>query len=295
MIIIENKVVLDVLNHMNRMGKSYIFGGYIRDTALNTTPKDIDICTSLKVEEVLSLYPQGIYRKSASGFEIVNFTWKGLDFEIVTNIHDIKKKLTEANYTLNSLAYDGYSLHDYTNGLKDINEKVIRQNSPSVLMNQLSINPPLITKTISLISKTGFHVELETTTNLINHLYLTDKITDSIRKQEFYNIIQSAHNLEALKFMFTLGILDTFDGHATPNPFSNEKVKKSLHFTLTWMALQTSYNTVEQFLNFFRCPALIRNNYYKLYRAFNEEENSDDFSIFNETLILRRHFEARGT
>lgn len=289
MFIVKNPHILWVLQSLNKKGDAAIFGGYIRDTLLNIPPKDVDICTTLDEQEIKNIFPYATQRETINGHTILYFQSKGIFFEIVANVKNIEKKLKESDLTINSLGYDGESLIDLCNGISDIQNKLISYTSPEIFRKQLSDSPLLLTKTLRLISKTGFTFEENTNKLLQEHTHLLNSISDSIKTQEFYAIIFSKYNLNALHFMAKLDLVKDFDYNPVHNPFSDSKAKKTHYFVLTWMALNSSLETVLDFTKVFNSPDLIEENFLKLYNSLLHNEPPKNHKLLNEYMILKRY------
>lgn len=133
------KYIVDTL--ISNGYEAYAVGGCIRDSILNKEPKDWDITTQAKPEEVIKLFDKviltGIKHGTVTvvvnreGYEVTTYRTDG---EYEDNRHPkevkfvscLKDDLARRDFTINAMAYnekDG--LIDYFNGIKDLNNKVI--------------------------------------------------------------------------------------------------------------------------------------------------------------------------
>jgi poly(A) polymerase len=137
--------------------QAYLVGGGVRDILLGQQPKDFDIATDATPEQVKSLFRNS--RIIGRRFRIVHVTFGREIIEVTTfrGSHDnasqgnkknnniskqaesgmllrdnvygsIEEDAIRRDFSINALYYstDGFTLHDYTNGLHDIEQRSIR-------------------------------------------------------------------------------------------------------------------------------------------------------------------------
>lgn len=126
--------------------KLYIVGGAVRDMLLGKTPKDYDVTTAVKPNEVVKvLNDYGIYNfPKGEAFGVVSAVINGEEFEIATfrseKYDGSGRRPTEVEYstieqdsdrrdlTINALYYDieDQKIIDFHNGIEDIKNKKVR-------------------------------------------------------------------------------------------------------------------------------------------------------------------------
>lgn len=126
--------------------KLYLVGGAVRDVLLGKTPKDYDVTTAAKPEEVVNILNKyEIYNfPKGEAFGVVSAVINGEEFEIATfrseKYDGSGRKPTEVEYstieqdsdrrdlTINALYYDieEKKIIDFHNGIKDIENKKVR-------------------------------------------------------------------------------------------------------------------------------------------------------------------------
>ena len=139
-------LALDVVQRLQRAGHvAYWAGGCVRDRLMGRPPKDFDVATSARPEEVLKIYPRGQMVGVAFGVvlvregggnkrqvEIATFRADGAysdgrhpDSVRFTNAEEDAKR---RDFTCNGLFLDPVTeeLHDFVGGRKDIEAKVLR-------------------------------------------------------------------------------------------------------------------------------------------------------------------------
>lgn len=126
----------------------YIVGGYIRNTILGLKNEDIDICSSLTIDELENLLHGSKYsvkiKSKVLGSALISIGEKSYEYtcfrrDIYPNngnhmpdkvefIRDIEEDAKRRDFTCNALYYDikGDKLLDFYNGVEDIKRKILR-------------------------------------------------------------------------------------------------------------------------------------------------------------------------
>lgn len=132
-----------ILNRLINSGyEAYAVGGCVRDSILNKVPKDWDITTKAKPEEVIKLFDKVILTGikhgtvtvvlNKTGYEVTTFRTDG---EYEDNRHpkqvkfvtSLKEDLARRDFTINAMAYNEVNgLIDYFDGVKDLKNKTIQ-------------------------------------------------------------------------------------------------------------------------------------------------------------------------
>ena len=137
----EVKRIIQALN--NSGATTYLAGGCVRDALLNQIPKDFDIATSARPEEIIRLFPNSNKQGKAFGVVAV-FHSRGQPIEVATFRKDgpytdgrhpeyveflsDKEDALRRDFTVNALFYDLRTdkIIDYIGGIEDLQKKVIR-------------------------------------------------------------------------------------------------------------------------------------------------------------------------
>jgi poly(A) polymerase len=137
---------LKVLYRLNRHGHiAYLVGGGVRDLLLGKKPKDFDISTSAHPHEIKKIF--GNCRLIGRRFRLAHIYFKGgkiievSTFRAISEINGEDGPVTSDNtfgtpwedafrrdFTVNALFYNvsDFSVIDYVNGLKDLENRLIR-------------------------------------------------------------------------------------------------------------------------------------------------------------------------
>ncbi len=119
---------------------AYLVGGCVRDLLLNLRPKDYDVSTSATPQQVLEIFPKSrligrrfpivwVYIKKNKVVEVSTFRGREeLDGVLKENYGTPKEDAHRRDLTINALFYDlkKQLVIDYTGGLKDLEEGIIR-------------------------------------------------------------------------------------------------------------------------------------------------------------------------
>lgn len=140
--IIMPEDVCRIIKILNNAGfEAYAVGGCVRDTLLGRVPGDWDITTSAKPEQVKSLFRRtvdtGIQHGTVTvmfgkeGYEVTTYRIDG-EYEDgrhpkeVTFTNNLVEDLKRRDFTINAMAYNGSEIVDEFEGLKDLDNKIIR-------------------------------------------------------------------------------------------------------------------------------------------------------------------------
>ncbi|HVN80791.1 MAG TPA: CCA tRNA nucleotidyltransferase [Terriglobia bacterium] len=137
-------VALKILKALSKSGyETYFAGGCVRDLVLGIPPKDYDIATSARPEEVLKLFPRAL--TVGAHFGVLMVVEDGCSYEVttfrsdgvyadgrhpqdVTYTSDPRLDVRRRDFTMNGLLYDPLreTIIDFVGGQEDIRNKLLR-------------------------------------------------------------------------------------------------------------------------------------------------------------------------
>ena len=137
------EAVLEIIRTLNRAGfEAYIVGGCVRDSLLGRSPKDWDVTTSARPEDVKALFPHtfdtGIkhgtitVRLGGESYEVTTYRVDGYYSDHrrpdqVAFSSNLKEDLLRRDFTINAMAFHPESgLVDMYQGLQDLEQGVVR-------------------------------------------------------------------------------------------------------------------------------------------------------------------------
>lgn len=260
------KDVAFIINKLFDNGyEAYAVGGCVRDSILHKKPKDWDITTKAKPNDVIRLFNKVILTGLKHGTvtvvlnnESYEITTYRADGEYEDNRHpkevkfvsSLKEDLARRDFSINAMAYnekDG--LVDYFNGIKDLKDKTIKtvgnpmqrfeEDALRMLRAirfsaQLNFNiDPLIVKTIKELRDNIKYISKERIREEFNKILISNPKKINILKEcELLDyIIPGISKLYGFNQNNPYHIYDLYD-HTL---FSTEIVESVLHLRLTMM------------------------------------------------------------
>lgn len=220
---------LKVLYRLSSLGyTAYLVGGGVRDLLLGRKPKDFDVGTSAKPNEVkhafrncfligrrfrlahVKFYNKVIetatFRKSTQTVgEIIEHANEGPfeDNSFGTPETDAYRR----DFTVNGLFYDikDYSVIDWVGGMKDLKKKIIRAiGDPDIRFQE---DPVRMMRAIKFSSRLGFKIERKTAAAMKRrHACILNASTPRVC-EEVFRLFPYGHSAEAFKLMWETGIL----------------------------------------------------------------------------------------
>lgn len=219
-------VPYDVKYIINELYKNkfdaFIVGGCLRDLLLNLEPKDYDIATSAKPDNVMSLFnktiPTGIKHGTVSvvinnnNYEVTTFRTEGdyLDNRHPSSVDfvtDIREDLSRRDFTVNALAYnDKLGLIDYFNGINDLKNKIIRCVGHAD--KRFKEDALRMLRAIRFSCQLGFKIENKTFEAIINNANLIKNISKERIRDELCKILISSSPSKGIDMLQKTGLLE---------------------------------------------------------------------------------------
>ncbi len=188
--------------------EAFVVGGCVRDSILLKTPKDWDICTSAKPEQIKKIFEKTIDTGIKHGtvtvlvnkipFEITTYR---IDGEYINNRRpnkveftaSIKEDLSRRDFTVNSMAYNKKEgLIDFYSGQNDLENKIIKcVGNPQKRFTEDALR---MLRTIRFACKLGFEIEKDTFDAIILCKDLIKNISQERITSELNGIL--LHNVE---------------------------------------------------------------------------------------------------
>lgn len=210
---------------------SYLVGGCVRDLLLNREPKDWDIATSAKPDQIISLFPKTFYENNFGTVTVVNEaetvekTLKNIEitpFRLEGTYSDkrhpdsvkfsdkLEDDLKRRDLTINALALDPNKgqIIDLFGGENDLKNRIIR--SVGQADERFTEDPLRILRCIRLAVELGFTIANETADSILKNGVLIREIATERIRDEFCRIIMSDSPMVGLILCHKLTILRYF-------------------------------------------------------------------------------------
>ena len=204
--------------------KAYIVGGFVRDFYRNETNDDIDICTSAKPEQLKEIFNNDI---TTDNYGSSILTYKNNKYEITTfrkekkyldNRHpsvikfvkSLKTDLKRRDFTMNALCLTSdYNYIDYHNGMKDINDKIIRTiGNPDKRLKEDALR---ILRAIRFATTLEFQIEDNLSKAIQENVELVRNLTYYSRKKELEKIFISKNKFKGIELLLKYNLAEPLE------------------------------------------------------------------------------------
>ncbi len=232
--IIPNEVANIALTLKNKGFLAYLVGGCVRDLLLGIKPKDWDIATNAKPEEIISLFPKTFYENEYGTVGVVNEetldeTLKVVEatpFRIESGYSNqrhpdsvswgtsLEEDLKRRDFTVNAIALDlkqkrgsqyETEVIDLYKGQKDLASRIIRTvGAPE---DRFAEDALRILRAVRLTSELDFTIEENTAQAMEKTAKSLEKIAKERIRDEFTRIVMSDRPKEGIELMAKLGLL----------------------------------------------------------------------------------------
>ncbi|MEI6042108.1 MAG: CCA tRNA nucleotidyltransferase [bacterium] len=208
---------------------AYLVGGCVRDLILKKQPKDWDITTSAKPEDIIKTFEETFYendfgtvgikiRKGTGETEIVEVTPYRTEGDYSDSRHpdevtfssNIKDDLLRRDFTINAMAYDSVkdTIVDEFEGLKDIKDKVIRAVGDPV--KRFHEDGLRLIRAVRFAAELGFMINIDTQEAIISESGVLKKIATERIREEFDKLLMSKQPALGIAMAQKLGLLSIF-------------------------------------------------------------------------------------
>lgn len=168
---------LSVIKTLRKAGhRAYIVGGCIRDLLLNNTPKDFDISTSAKPEEIKAIFKNCIlvgkrFRLAHIRFfnqviEVSTFRSGSTDEDRLITKDNLwgtaEEDVLRRDFTINGLFYDPLeeTIIDYTGGVEDLKKRYLKTIGDPVI--RFKQDPVRMLRLLKILARSPFTIDEKT-------------------------------------------------------------------------------------------------------------------------------------
>lgn len=220
-------VIKDLCATLKKAGfEAYLVGGCVRDLILGREPKDWDITTNAKPEDIQRLFPETFYENDFGTVGVVTDSTDPRLKVVEITPYRIEGKYTNARHpdeiafsdkitddlkrrdlTINALAYDIDSgeLLDEHGGKDDLERRIVRTvGEPRERFEEDALR---MLRTIRLSAELDFAIDTKTAEGIASMGSQLQKISRERIRDEFLRIIQSPRPMQAIYVTQKLGLL----------------------------------------------------------------------------------------
>lgn len=217
-----DKIIIKILKKLEENNyHAFIVGGYVRDRIIGIESYDIDICTNALPKEVIEVL--NLKKSTKSQFGTVNIKTRKYNIDITTfrkeekyikhkptsikYINDVKCDLYRRDFTCNAILINkDEEVIDYFNGIKDINDKIIRCIGDT--SEKLSQDPLRILRAIRFSIIYNFTLDEEIMLFIKNNKILLNTLSNYRIREEIDKILSSNNRLYGLELIKKLELFE---------------------------------------------------------------------------------------
>ena len=206
--------------------EAYLVGGCVRDLLLNRMPKDWDVTTNAKPEEIQAIFPDSFYTNDFGTVgvthETTEETLKVIEVtpyrtesvysdkrrpDAVTFGKNLEEDLARRDFTVNAIAYDESKgqVVDPFKGQEDIDLRVLR--TVGVAMDRFEEDALRLMRAVRLIAELGFALDNETATAISKKAMNLEHVSRERVRDKLVRILMSKEPMNALVLSQQLGLL----------------------------------------------------------------------------------------
>ena len=236
------KEVSQVTDTLEKAGfEAYLVGGCVRDLLMDIKPKDWDVATDAKPEQIINLFEKTVYENTFGTVGVVvpretctddvsrgtlearsynlepNFIVEVTPYRIETKYSDfrhpdevkfsdkLEDDLKRRDFTVNAMAYQNGEVVDVFEGLKDIESKTLRAvGEPDDRFKEDALR---MLRAVRLALQLDFSVSYQTTESILKNADLIKKISEERIRDEFMKIIMSKNPATGIMMLQKFGLL----------------------------------------------------------------------------------------
>ena len=196
--------------------KAYVVGGAVRDYLLDIKPKDYDLCTNAKPNEIINIFSSEYklitsFQKygtitiiaNKNFIEVTTFRTEkkyknNRKPSKVTFTNNLKLDLLRRDFTINAIAYNHIDgIIDPFDGYKDLKSNIIKTiKSPQKVISQDALR---ILRAIRFCLKYDLIIEKETKESIHKNIKLLNKLSQERITEEIIKIINLPNFYDSLK------------------------------------------------------------------------------------------------
>ncbi len=219
-----NRNALKVLYRLHETGYgAYLVGGCVRDLLLGRTPKDYDIATNARPEEVRRLFKN--CRLIGKRFRLAHIIFGKEIIEVATfrTHHDdaheqhgkmhhgmivrdnvygtLEDDVWRRDFSINALYYNiaDFSIVDYVGGMQDIKNKTLHMiGNPQQRFQE---DPVRLLRAVRFLGKLNIRINQETETPLMQMSHLLQNVSPARLFQEVLKLFQEGQTAETFKLL----------------------------------------------------------------------------------------------
>ena len=218
------KEVKTILEKLRANGyEAYIVGGCVRDFLLDKEPKDWDVTTNAKPEEIQKVFPDSFYENNFLTVTVQTGSEKLSEVEITTYRLEAKysdkrhpdevkyaktleEDLSRRDFTVNSMAMDtAKKISDFFGGQADLKKKIIRTvGNPDERFGEDALR---LLRAVRFATTLDFEIEKETAAAIKKNSLWIEAVSKERIRDELVKIVAADKAADGIELLRQLGLL----------------------------------------------------------------------------------------
>ena len=220
------KEVSHVTDTLEKAGfKAYLVGGCVRDLVMGIEPKDWDITTSAKPEQIIELFEKTVYENNFGTVAVIqeNVSQETLrvievtPYRIEAKYSDFRHPdevkfsdnlmddLKRRDFTVNAMAFRNGAITDMFDGLKDIKDKMVKAvGNPDDRFTEDALR---MLRAVRFSVQLNFSLSYETSESILKNSARIKEISKERIHDEFRKIIMSESPAVGIVMLQKFGLL----------------------------------------------------------------------------------------
>ena len=230
-----SKEIESVVGKLEKKGfQAYLVGGCVRDLLLSVDPKDWDVATNAKPEEIEKIFPKSFINNKFGTVTIgeIEITPFRTEEKYTDKRHPdkvewaktIEQDLARRDFTINAMAMDiKGKVIDLFKGQKDLEKKVIRAVGSSE--DRFSEDALRMLRAIRFAATLDFSIEKKTAQAIKKNVPWLQAISKERIRDEFLKIIMADKAADGIELLKEMGLLK----YIVPELEEGYKVSQNKH------------------------------------------------------------------
>jgi len=300
------KEVKFVIQNLQKAGfEAYIVGGCVRDFLLEKEPKDWDVTTNAKPEEIQKVFPDSFYennfltvtaRTGSKKPELaeIEITTYRLETKYSDKRHPdevryakkLEDDLSRRDFTINAMAMDlprvkageKKKLVDLFNGKEDLKDKIIRTvGNPEERFNEDALR---MLRAVRFATTLNFEIDGKTKEAIKKNSIWLDAVSKERIRDEFIKIIMADNAADGVELLRELGLLK----YIIPELLENYGVAQNKHHiydSYQHLVKSLEYAAQKKFNMYVRIAALL----HDVAKARIKAGEDEDATFYNHEIV----------
>jgi poly(A) polymerase/tRNA nucleotidyltransferase (CCA-adding enzyme) len=236
--------VRSVLADLRKAGfAAYAVGGCVRDLLLGKTPKDWDVTTDARPEEMMRVFPRTVPTGIKHGTVTILTDGRAVEAttyrveagysdhrrpDEVVFVRDLREDLARRDFTINAMALSvNGQLVDHFGGVRDLEQRIIRAvGDPSRRFEEDALR---MLRAVRFAAQLDFAIEPATLTAISEHAADLAHVSTERIRDEFSKILVSPNAVATVELLRTTGLLAQF----LPELLEGYGVEQNRHHAFT--------------------------------------------------------------